>query len=164
MENHYRYDVDTESHVLLTEEELEARKAEEALSDEAVYIYDLLDETDPETGEITGLAYFEVTPEKAAEIKAPPTAEQLQKALLAWRETASVTMRQARLALIEQGLLSQVNDAIALIPEPDKSKVEVEWEYASTVERSSAWVATLQPALGLTDEQMDDLFRFASTL
>lgn len=164
MENHYRYDVDTESHVLLTDEELEARRAEEALSEEPIYIYDLLDETDPETGEITGLAYYEITPRKAAELQAPPTEEQLQQALLAWREAASVTMRQARLALVEQGLLSQVNDAIALIPEPDKSKVEVEWEYASTVERSSAWVATLQPALVLTDEQMDDLFKLAATL
>lgn len=81
-----------------------------------------------------------------------------------WRSTAKVTMRQARLALSQQGFASQINDALALIPEPDKSKVQTEWEYSSIVERGSVWVAVLQPALGLTDEQMDDLFNLASTL
>lgn len=80
------------------------------------------------------------------------------------RLTMVVTMRQARLALADQGYLSVVTDAIALIPEPDKSKIEIEWEYASTVERTSAWVSTLQPALGLNDEQMDALFDLAKTL
>jgi len=77
---------------------------------------------------------------------------------------ARVSMRQARLALHQQNLLSLVEDAINLIPEPDKTKVETEWQYASTVERSSPWVAILQPALGLTDQQMDDLFALAATL
>jgi hypothetical protein len=92
------------------------------------------------------------------------TTEEQAQFLSDWRATASVSMRQARLALIEQGFISQVQDAIALIPEPDKSKIEAEWEYASTVERGSVWVATLQPALGLTDEQMDNLFKLAGTL
>ena len=86
------------------------------------------------------------------------------QALAEWRNKTSVTMRQARLALIEQGLLSQVQDGIALIPEPDRSKIQTEWEYASTVERGSVWVSILQPALSLTDEQMDDLFKLAGTL
>jgi hypothetical protein len=86
------------------------------------------------------------------------------QALTEWRNKTSVTMRQARLALIEQGLLSQVQDGIALIPEPDRSKIQTEWEYASTVDRTSPWMAVMQPALGLTDEQMDDLFRLAETL
>ena len=73
-------------------------------------------------------------------------------------------MRQARLALNQQGLLTLVQDAIALIPEPDKTKIQIEWEYASEVDRNSSWVATLQPALGVTDEQMDDLFKLAGTL
>lgn len=75
-----------------------------------------------------------------------------------------VTMRQARLALLEQGLLTLVQDAIALIPEPDKTKIQIEWEYASEVDRNSSWVSVLQPALGVTDEQMDALFTLASTL
>lgn len=76
----------------------------------------------------------------------------------------SVTMRQARLALLQNGLLSVVEDAINLIPEPDQTKVRTEWEYAARVERNSVWVSILQPALGLTDQQMDDLFTLAAKL
>jgi len=81
-----------------------------------------------------------------------------------WRGSLGVTMRQARLALAQQGLLATVESAIDLIPEPDKSMVTIEWEYSATVERGSQWVATLAPALGLNDEQMDDLFKLAATL
>jgi len=80
------------------------------------------------------------------------------------RQTMVVSMRQARLALLAQNYLSLVEDAIDLIPEPDKSKVQIEWEYASIVERTSEWVSIMQPALGLDDEAMDDLFEFAATL
>jgi len=80
------------------------------------------------------------------------------------RRTMVVSMRQARLALLAQNYLSLVEDAIELIPEPDKSKVQIEWEYASIVERTSEWVSIMQPALGLDDEAMDDLFEFAATL
>lgn len=75
-----------------------------------------------------------------------------------------VTMRQARLALNQQGLLANVEAAIALIPEPDKSQISIEWEYASTVERTSPWISTMASALGLTEEQMDNLFVIAETL
>lgn len=75
-----------------------------------------------------------------------------------------VTMRQARLALLQQGLLANVEAAIASMSEPDKSAVTIEWEYASTVERLSSWVIAMTTALGLTDEQMDDLFVLAETL
>lgn len=81
-----------------------------------------------------------------------------------WRGGLEVTMRQARLALSQQGLLAIVKDAIALIPEPDKTAVSIEWEYAAIVQRGSPWVATMASALGLNDEQMDDLFKLAATL
>lgn len=81
-----------------------------------------------------------------------------------YRPNMVVTMRQARLALVERGLLGLVQDAIQLIPEPDKTKIQIEWEYASEVARTSSWVSVLQPALGVTDEQMDDLFVLAETL
>jgi hypothetical protein len=94
----------------------------------------------------------------------PESVEEKSAFLQEWRKYASVTMRQARLALAQQGFLETVEDAIALIPEPDKSAISIEWEYSATVQRSSSWVGTLAPALGLSDEQMDDLFKLASTL
>jgi hypothetical protein len=79
-------------------------------------------------------------------------------------KVSSVTMRQARLALAQQGLLQTVEDAIALIPEPDRSAVSIEWEYSAFVKRESSWIGVLAPALGMNDEQMDDLFALAATL
>jgi hypothetical protein len=40
----------------------------------------------------------------------------------------------------------------------------IEWEYATTVERNSEWVANLASALGITNEQLDALFMNASEL
>ncbi len=92
------------------------------------------------------------------------TAEEIAEYLASWRSNVEVTMRQARLALAQQGLLQTVEDAIGLIPEPDKSAISIEWEYSAVVQRASAWVGVLAPALGLSDEQMDDLFKLAETL
>lgn len=80
------------------------------------------------------------------------------------RQDMVVTMRQARLALHQAGKLSLVDDAIALIPEPDKSLISIEWEYASTVERTSPWMSTMGAALGLSDDELDQLFETARTL
>lgn len=80
------------------------------------------------------------------------------------RQDMVVTMRQARLALHQVGKLSLVDDAIALIPEPDKSLISIEWEYASTVERTSPWMSTMGAALGLSDDELDQLFETARTL
>lgn len=84
--------------------------------------------------------------------------------MVQWRNMTSVTNRQARLALAQQGLLGQVNAAIAAMEEPDKSLVETEWEYAAVVERSSPWVIQLGSALGLDEEVLDELFKAAAEL
>ena len=77
----------------------------------------------------------------------------------------SVTMRQARLALLQSGMLDDVDAAIAAIPDPVQRKAaEIEWEYAQTVDRNSPFVQQLSAGLGLTDEQKDQLFRTASQL
>lgn len=77
----------------------------------------------------------------------------------------SVTMRQARLALLQLGLLDDVEAAIASIPdEAQRRAAQIEWEYASTVERDSQWVQNLAGAIGLSDEQLDQLFQLAATL
>ena len=76
-----------------------------------------------------------------------------------------VTMRQARLALLELDILDQVPGAIADIEDPkQKSQAEIEWEYATTVDRNSPLVQMLSAQLGLSESQLDDLFQLASTL
>jgi hypothetical protein len=76
----------------------------------------------------------------------------------------SVTMRQARLALLQAGLLSSVDAAIDGLPEPDRSAAKIEWEYAAVVQRGSGLVPAMGAALGLTEAQLDDLFIQAATL
>lgn len=77
---------------------------------------------------------------------------------------SSITPRQARLALLGAGLLSSVDVALAGLPEPQKSAAQIEWEYATSVERSSPLVTSLGGALGLTGAQIDALFIQAAAL
>lgn len=69
-----------------------------------------------------------------------------------------ITARQARLALHSIGKLSDVPAAIAALPEPQKTNAEIEWEYATHIERNNPFVAVLADALQLTDDQIDQLF------
>jgi hypothetical protein len=73
---------------------------------------------------------------------------------------AVVTMRQARLALLQTGMLAQVNAAVAAADEATK----ITWEFSSEVQRSNPVVSTLAAALSLTAQQLDDLFTLAATL
>ena len=75
-----------------------------------------------------------------------------------------VTMRQARLALLENGLLANVQPAINSLPEPDKTKAQIEWDYSNALQRSNPFVAVLGSALGLSSQDLDDLFIQASAL
>jgi hypothetical protein len=76
----------------------------------------------------------------------------------------SVSMRQARLALLSYGLLDDVEAVIITMTEPQRTQTQIEWEYAQTVERDNALVAALGPALGLDDPAIDSLFTLAATL
>lgn len=75
-----------------------------------------------------------------------------------------VTMRQARLALLGAGLLTQVNTAVANMPGAEGDAARIEWEYAQEVRRDSPLVAALSVALGLTDETLDNLYKVAAGL
>ena len=72
----------------------------------------------------------------------------------------TVTPRQARLGLLSMGLLDQVGVAV----EQAGSAAKITWEYATTIDRTDALVNDLGAALGLTTEQIDDLFRQASVI
>lgn len=76
----------------------------------------------------------------------------------------SVSMRQARLALLGAGLLSQVDAAIASLPIPQKEAAAIEWEYAQEVQRHNGLVPAMAQALGMTEAQLDALFIQAATL
>ena len=71
-----------------------------------------------------------------------------------------VSMRQARLALLQQNILATVDAAIAQGGQAD----QIEWEYATTVDRNSALVTNMAAALSLTEQDLDNLFTLASGL
>ena len=73
---------------------------------------------------------------------------------------SQVTIRQARLELLKRGLLDEVE---AVITAAGRA-AQLEWEYAAVVERTNPAVAAVQQQQGLTDAQIDDLFREAAKL
>ena len=71
-----------------------------------------------------------------------------------------VEMAQARLALLQAGLLSAVEAAI-----PNMGQAaQIEWEYRSYVRRDNVLVNEVKTLLGWTDQQMDELFVLAAGL
>lgn len=75
-----------------------------------------------------------------------------------------VTARQAQLALLASGYLPQVQAVIDALPAGVKAAAKINWDKALYVERDSPLLATLAPAVGLTDTQVDALFIQAAAL
>lgn len=71
-----------------------------------------------------------------------------------------VTMRQAKLALLQQGLLNSVNAII----EQAGDAAKVEWQYATEVKRDNSLVQAIATQLSLTEQQIDELFTLAASL
>jgi hypothetical protein len=69
-----------------------------------------------------------------------------------------VSMRQARLALLSIGKLSIVEEAIT------DPAARIEWDYAATVKREHMLIAAIQPLLGMSDTEVDELFVMAAGL
>jgi len=87
----------------------------------------------------------------------PPTEQEL---LEEWRATTSVSKFQAKAALAQAGLLGQAKQAVAQADEI----TQIAWEDATEFNRNSPTIAAMAQALGLTDEQVDDLFKQAEEI
>jgi hypothetical protein len=82
-----------------------------------------------------------------------------------------VTMRQARTVLLMTphptagNMLAAVNAALAGIADPvQRGLAELEWEYSSVVQRDRGMVVQLAAGLGLTSQQLDQLFIAAAAV
>lgn len=75
-----------------------------------------------------------------------------------------VTRRQAKLALHDAGLLPSVEPALQALSEPQKTTAIIEWEDAIEFQRDHTLITALASSLGLTEEQVDNLFIQASKL
>lgn len=71
-----------------------------------------------------------------------------------------VTPRQARIALLNAGLLDNVEAAIAAYPRA----AQIDWEYAIEIRRDNAMIASMASTLGLSDTDIDNLFIAAAAV
>jgi len=74
------------------------------------------------------------------------------------RESMKVTRFQAKAAMMQAGLLDDIQEVIDASEDP---LVALAWSEAG-FERLSPFVAQMQGALGLADQQLDELFDAAS--
>lgn len=75
-----------------------------------------------------------------------------------------VSRRQAKLALLQANLLHLVEPALNALPEPQKTIVLIEWQDAQEFNKKHDLIESLAVVLGLTEQQVDDLFMTASKL
>jgi hypothetical protein len=112
----------------------------------------------------TGLADIEAVAE-VTELVRPYVAKDVTDRVDAYIRQAAlpsvVTMRQARLALLQGGLLTAVETTI--VGGTDEA-MKIEWEYATEINRDWDSLVALTTALGMTSAELDDLFQLASTL
>ena len=115
-------------------------------------------EYNPDTHKLTGPTLsFDGTTITRAYTAVELTQEELTAKKKA-RVPAKVSMRKARLAMLQAGILDQVQTAIDAMEGTDGKVAQIEWEYADGLSRNHATVEALALALGLTEDQIDDLF------
>jgi len=77
----------------------------------------------------------------------------------------SVSMAQARLALLETGKLADVETVLNALEGDAKTKALIEWEFQTVVHRDRDLVLNvLGVGLGMIDSEIDDLFILAASL
>lgn len=76
-----------------------------------------------------------------------------------------LSQSQVRISLIQNGFnLIDIDNAINSMTEPDKTKALIQWEFTTIFERNHPFVIQVCSMLGLTDAQLDNLWRFAKTI
>lgn len=71
----------------------------------------------------------------------------------------SITPRQARWVLLDEGLLDAVEELVKI-----DRKYEIYWEYATEIRRDDAVLLQLASALEITSEKLDEMFTKGSKL
>lgn len=81
------------------------------------------------------------------------------------KQFSSLTRRQFKLALLDNDLLETVEQTITSIEDPAlKTRIEIEYNESEKFERTNDSVKYMLSILNLTDEQVDDMWRYAMTL
>ena len=76
-----------------------------------------------------------------------------------------LTPRQIRIALLLNGITDgMIKNSFATLQEPTRSLAEITWEFALTFERHHPLIVDVASQLGWTEEDVNELWRQASTL
>jgi hypothetical protein len=75
----------------------------------------------------------------------------------------TITSRQGKRALVDAGLYHPALAAIDALPEPGRTKAQIDWD-APTWQRNDPTLAAMATALGLNASQLDDLFAAAALI
>lgn len=118
-----------------------------------------LDSYVPQAGEVAVTAHQDMTPTNAFDWEYKNNAWVAPSPV-----PKEITMQQARKMLFSINKLAAVDQAINAMSEPARTQAKIEWEYSNAVLRRSPLVAQLGPALGLTDQDIDQLFIQGSQL
>lgn len=71
-----------------------------------------------------------------------------------------ISVRQAKLALLNAGLLDDIEAMVA----KSERAVQISWEYATEFERNNLLILTFQSQMQMSDEALDELFKTAKKL
>lgn len=81
------------------------------------------------------------------------------------QQLSSLTRRQFKLALLENGLLETIEQMIGAIEDPTlKSRIQIEYSESERFERTNDSVQYMLDVLNLSPEQVDDMWIYAMTL
>lgn len=75
-----------------------------------------------------------------------------------------VTRRQAKIVLSRAGLLAQADQIIAAMPGQAGEEARIDWTDAAVFRRDNPLILGIGETVGLTDAQIDDLFRQAAQI
>ena len=86
-------------------------------------------------------------------------------AILKRQQLSSLTRRQFKLALLENGLIEAIEQMIGAIEDLTlKSRIQIEYSESERFERTNDSVQYMLGVLELTSEQVDEMWRHAMTL
>lgn len=75
-----------------------------------------------------------------------------------------VSKAQAKLALLDKGLLDDVEAALAAMDGVEGQRARIEWNDRTEFHRSHEFIGLLAAAIGLSDANVDELFAHAASL
>ena len=75
------------------------------------------------------------------------------------REAMTVSNKELRLALNDQGVYGDVEGAMA--KSTNTTELEIHWNFSTQINRLDPWVVEVGTALGMNDDQLDALFEAA---